>query len=278
MHAHRLFAVLALGLVTLAVSQCGSVAPADTSPSPTPRGASPPAPAPSPAPAPGPAPGAAGSSLSVSPATIQGQAQPQATVTLAAAAPDGGALVVLRSDNPTVAKVPAAVTVSPGSRNATFLVETSTVVVPTNVTITASYGGTSMTATLTVKPPALVASFAVRSRTRGLGACGVDSSTLDLDCVFDASASQGFIGTYLWTHTMGPTTQRQTAAAPNAVVSPQGASCALYQQGTGGDDSNGDRYLRMEVTLQVRDGAGVVSDVVRQPVRVYPNRQCGFSY
>ncbi|HKC57153.1 MAG TPA: hypothetical protein VKC35_13555, partial [Vicinamibacterales bacterium] len=277
MHAHRLFAVLALGLVTLAVSQCGSVAPADTSPSPTPRGASPPAPAPSPtpAPAPGPAPGAAGSSLSVSPATIQGQAQPQATVTLAAAAPDGGALVVLRSDNPTVAKVPAAVTVSPGSRNATFLVETSTVVVPTNVTITASYGGTSMTATLTVKPPALVASFAVRSRTRGLGACGVDSSTLDLDCVFDASASQGFIGTYLWTHTMGPTTQRQTAAAPNAVVSPQGASCALYQQGTGGDDSNGDRYLRMEVTLQVRDGAGVVSDVVRQPVRVYPNRQCG---
>src|SRR5258705_6564612 len=182
MHAHRLFAVLALGLVTLAVSQCGSVAPADTSPSPTPRGASPPAPAPSPAPAPGPAPGAAGSSLSVSPATIQGQAQPQATVTLAAAAPDGGALVVLRSDNPTIAKVPAAVTVSPGSHSATFIVETATVVVRTSVAISPSYGGTSMTATLTVRPPALVASFVVRSRTRGAASCAVDCQSQELDC------------------------------------------------------------------------------------------------
>jgi len=34
----------------------------------------------------------------------------------------------------------------------------------------------------------------------------------------------------------------------------------------------------MEATLQVRDSAGVVSDVVRQQVRVYPNHQCGFSY
>jgi hypothetical protein len=216
--------------------------------------------------------------LSFNPTTIQGQGQPQATVTLAAAAPDGGALVVLKSDNPTVVKVPASVTISPGSHSATFLVETATVVARTSVTISASYGGTSMTATLTVTPPALVASFVVRSRSRGAGACAVDSQSQELDCVFDASASQGFISTYLWTHTMGPATQRQTAAAPNAIVSPQGASCPLYQQGTGGDDSNGDRYLRMEVTLQVRDAAGVVSDVVRQPVRVYPNRQCGFSY
>jgi hypothetical protein len=267
MHAHRLLAVLALGLSALAVAQCGSVSPEPTSPTRV---------SPAPTPAPGPAP--AGSSLSFNPTTIQGQGQPQATVTLAAAAPDGGALVVLKSDNPTVVKVPASVTISPGSHSATFLVETATVVARTSVTISASYGGTSMTATLTVTPPALVASFVVRSRSRGAGACAVDSQSQELDCVFDASASQGFISTYLWTHTMGPATQRQTAAAPNAIVSPQGASCPLYQQGTGGDDSNGDRYLRMEVTLQVRDAAGVVSDVVRQPVRVYPNRQCGFSY
>jgi hypothetical protein len=215
--------------------------------------------------------------LSVSPATIQGQSQPQATVTLTAAAPDGGALVVLKSDNPSVARVPASVTVAPGSRSVTFLVETATVVVPTSVTLTATYGGTSMTATLIVTPPALVASFMVRSRTRGAGACAAGDNQ-ELDCVFDGSASQGFISTYLWTHTMGTTTQRQTAAAPNAAISPQGTGCDLYQQGTGGDDSNGNRYLRMEVTLQVRDAAGAVSDVVRQPVRVYPNRQCGFSY
>jgi hypothetical protein len=34
----------------------------------------------------------------------------------------------------------------------------------------------------------------------------------------------------------------------------------------------------MDVTLQVRDGSGVTSEIVGQPVKVYPNRQCGFSY
>ena len=67
---------------------------------------------------------------------------------------------------------------------------------------------------------------------------------------------------------------RQTAGAPNAIISPQGTGCPLYQQGTGGDGP----YLRMEATLQVRDAFGVVSDVARQQVRLYPNRQCGFSY
>jgi hypothetical protein len=34
----------------------------------------------------------------------------------------------------------------------------------------------------------------------------------------------------------------------------------------------------MEATLQVRDGSGIVTDIVRQQVKVYPNQQCGFSY
>jgi len=82
----------------------------------------------------------------------------------------------------------------------------------------------------------------------------------------------------MWTYTMGSTTLRHTAPASNPVSSPQGTGCALYQQGTGGDDANGERYLRMEVTLQLRDGSGTLSDIVRQQVRVYPNKQCGFSY
>lgn len=275
MHARRLFAVPAMGLLTLALTQCGSVSPDSTSPSrvtPTPSPA--PAPAPSPAPAPGPGPGSPPSSLSISPATIQGQSQPQATVTLAAAAPDGGALVVLRSDDPTIVRAPASVTVAAGSRSVTFLIETSTVRTPTTVRLTATYGGTSMTATVTVTPPPLVASFVVRSRTRGPGSCVADEQSQEADCVFDGSASQGFINNYLWTYTVGATTVRQTSAAPNAIVSPQGTGCPLYQQGTGGEGP----YLRMEVTLQVRDALGVVGDVVRQQVRLYPNRQCGFSY
>jgi hypothetical protein len=268
MRTQRLLTVLALGLLTLAVTQCGSSSPAPTSPSPTP----------SPAPSPSPAPGGSGNSLSVSPQTIQGQGQPQATVTLASAAPSGGALVLLASDSPTVVKVPATVTVPSGSRSTTFLVDTSTVTSPATVRITASYGGTSMSTTVTVTPPGLVASFVVRSPTRGTGACLVDTETQEVDCVLDGSGSQGFVSAYLWTYTMGSTTLRHTAAAPNAASRPQGTGCSLYQQGSGGDDPNGDRYLKMEVTLQVRDGSSALSDVVRQQVKVYPNKQCGFSY
>ena len=272
MRTHGLLTFLALGLLTLAVAQCGGGSSSPTSPSPSPS------PQPSPSPSPSPSPGPGGSSLSLSPQTIQGQGQPQATVTLASAAPASGALVTLTSDNPTVVKVPASVTVAAGSRSAVFMVDTATVAASTTVRITATYGGTAMSAMLTVTPPALVPSFVVRSRTRGAGVCVADEGSQELDCVFDGSASQGFVNGYLWSYTMGSTTQRQTSNAPNSVVSPQGTGCTLYQQGTGGDGPNGDRYLKMEATMQIRDASGALSDVVRQQVKVYPNHQCGFSY
>jgi hypothetical protein len=270
MTTHRLLRTFALGVLTLALAQCGGGSSTPTSPSDSPS--------PSPSPSPSGSPVSGGASLSVSPQTVQGQGQPQATVTLASAASGGGALVTLTSDNPTAARVPASVTVPAGSRSTTFIVDTATVVASTTVRITASYGGTSMTATLTVTPPPLTASFVVRSRSRGAGACVVVSDGQELDCVLDGSASQGFISAYLWTYTMGSMTLRHTANAPNAISSPQVSGCDLYQQGTGGDDPNGDRYLKMEVTLQVRDGSGVLTNVVRQQVKVYPNKQCGFSY
>ena len=212
--------------------------------------------------------------MSVTPSSIQGQGQPQATVTLASAAPDGGALVLMTTSNSTVARVPATVTVAGGSRSATFLVDTSTVLAATAVTITASYAGNTMATTLTVLPPTLSAAFVVRSPTKGLGACMMDNGTQELDCVLDGSASQGFIRAWLWTYTMGAATLRHTAEAPNAASSPQTTGCAFLQQGSGGDNPDGSRYLKMDVTLQVRDGSGVTSEIVRQSIKVYPNRQC----
>jgi hypothetical protein len=182
----------------------------------------------------------------------------------------------MTTSNSTVARVPSTVTVAAGSRSVTFLVDTSTVLAATAVTITASYAGNTMSSTLTVTPPTLSAAFVVRSPTKGLGACMMD--TQELDCVLDGSASQGFVRAWLWTYTMGATTLRHTAEAPNAASSPQTTGCAFLQQGTGGDNPDGSRYLKMDVTLQVRDGSGVYSEIVRQPVKVYPNRQCGFSY
>jgi len=181
----------------------------------------------------------------------------------------------MTSSNTTIARVPATVTIAAGSRSASFVIDTSTVVAATPVTITASYAGTMLAAALTVTPPGLSAAFVVRSPTKGLGACMMEQ---ELDCVLDGSASQGFVSAWLWTYTMGATTLRHTAPAPNAASSPQTTGCAFLQQGTGGDNPDGSRYLKMDVTLQVRDSSGITSEIVRQAVKVYPNQLCGFSY
>jgi hypothetical protein len=273
MRTHRLLWLAAIGLLALALAQCGGGS-SPTSPSPSPS------PSPTPTPAPSPAPGGSGS-LSISPQTIQSQGQPQATVTLANAAPAGGALVLLSSNDTGAARVPANVTVPGGARSTSFIIDTSTVINNTTVVITATYAGASMSATLTVTPAGqggLGATFVVRSRTRGTGACAADVDSQELDCVLDASGSQGGITAYLWTYTMGSLTLRHTAPAGNPASSPQGTGCSFYQQGTGGDGPNGERFLNMTVTLQVQDSNGTRSGVIQQAVRVYPNKQCGFSY
>jgi hypothetical protein len=269
----RLLAVPGLVLCSLVIAQCGGTG-AGTAPS---SSSTPSTGTPSPGGSGTPAPPATGSSLTITPSSIQGQGQPQATVTLASAAPDGGALVVMATSNSTVARVPATVTVAAGSRSTTFLVDTSTVLAATPVTMTASYAGSTMASTLTVLPPALSAAFVVRSPVKGLGACVMEESTQELDCLLDGSASQGFVDGWIWKYTVGTSTLGHTSKDPGS--HPQiSTKCTFLNTGTGGDGPNGDRFLNMEVTLQVQDRAGVQSGVVRQSVRLYPNRQCGFTY
>jgi hypothetical protein len=263
----RLLQVLALGMLTVVLAQCGGGSDAPTSPSPTP----------SPSPVPSPSPGGSGNSLSISPQTVQGQSQPQGTITLANSAPTGGALVQLSSSNAGVARVPANVTVPGGSRTATFTVDTSTVQAPTAVVITAFYNGASMSATLTVSTGIVNAGFVVRSVSRGAGACVVEADAVDFDCVLDGSQSTGSIAAWIWTYTMGTNTLGHTINTGNS--HPQIATkCAFLSTATGGDGPNGEKYLNMSVTLQVRDFSGNLSNTVQQAVKVYPNKQCGFSY
>jgi len=266
MRTQRLLTVLVLGL-TLTVAQCGGGSSTPTTPSP----------APTPSPSPAPAPSGSGGSLSISPQTIQGQGQPQGTVTLANTAPSGGAVVQLSSSNTTVAKVPSSVTVAGGARTAAFSIDTSTVQGPTAVVITASYNGASMSATLTITQGTVNAGFVVRSTSRGTGACVVEPDAVDFDCVLDGSQSSGPVSAWIWTYTMGTNTLGHTSNAANS--HPQIATkCAFLSTATGGDGPNGERYLNMTVTLQVRDFSGNPSNTVQQAVKVYPNRQCGFSY
>ena len=92
-------------------------------------------------------------SLTLNPATVTGGANNSTgTVTLSAAAPAGGAVVALTSNNPNAATVPTSVTVAAGATTATFTVATRTVTVGTVATITATYDGISQAGGLVVNP------------------------------------------------------------------------------------------------------------------------------
>jgi hypothetical protein len=94
------------------------------------------------------------SSLTLNPSSVVGGVQSSiGTVTLSGPAPVGGASALLSSSNTAAAQVPTSVTVPAGATSATFTVTSSAVAASTQVTISASYGGVTGTARLTVTPP-----------------------------------------------------------------------------------------------------------------------------
>jgi uncharacterized protein (TIGR03437 family) len=92
--------------------------------------------------------------LSLSSNSVASGGTVQGTVVLSAAAPLGGAVVALAS-NQSAATVPATVTVPAGATSATFTITAGSVSSTQTATITASYGGSSAQASLTVTPVAL---------------------------------------------------------------------------------------------------------------------------
>jgi hypothetical protein len=93
------------------------------------------------------------SSLTLNPTSVTGGSPSTGTVTLSGPAPIGGAVVSLSSSSTSTATVPATVTVAAGASSAPFTVNTSAVTTSTPVIISASYAGTTKTASLTVAPP-----------------------------------------------------------------------------------------------------------------------------
>ena len=91
------------------------------------------------------------SSLSLNPSSVMGGplGKSTGTVTLNGAAAAGGAVVAL-SSNSSAGSVPPSVTIAAGATSATFTVNTAIVVQATDVTITASYNGTTRSAKLHV--------------------------------------------------------------------------------------------------------------------------------
>ncbi|HKV24753.1 MAG TPA: hypothetical protein VJN93_09200 [Candidatus Acidoferrum sp.] len=92
-------------------------------------------------------------SVTLNPSSVVGGLQTSTgTVTLSRPAPAGGVVVSLSSSNPAAAQVPSSgsVTVPAGAKSASFTVTTSIVLISTSAQVSASFNGTTRTATLTI--------------------------------------------------------------------------------------------------------------------------------
>jgi hypothetical protein len=93
------------------------------------------------------------SALALDTSAIIGGGTATGTVTLSAGAPADGGNIMLSSSNSAAATVPATVTVLEGATSAMFAISTFTVSSRTTVAVSATYGGSTKTATLAVYPP-----------------------------------------------------------------------------------------------------------------------------
>jgi hypothetical protein len=92
------------------------------------------------------------SSLSLDRTSTTNWVWAKATVTLDQAVIGKKVAVAITTSDPTLILVPAHIDVLPGTASTTFDVRVKSVLVPTDVTVTASYAGVTKTVTLTVKP------------------------------------------------------------------------------------------------------------------------------
>jgi len=92
------------------------------------------------------------SALTLNPNSVIGGNSSQGTVTLSGAAPAGGATVSLFTSDSTVAAPPVSVSIQPSSTSGSFQVATVSVSNATPITVSGSYNGTTLGATLTVNP------------------------------------------------------------------------------------------------------------------------------
>jgi hypothetical protein len=190
---------------------------------------------------------------------------------LTAAAPAGGALIQLQSGDTDAAKVPSSVTVAAGATSATFTIDTSTVNVPHQATIQATYAGVTKTFVLTVRSPELIPRFTITSASKGEKACSIINSDGRVDCVFDATTSGGFIGKYVYTLKVGDRETVFETGNPNFTPL---TTCDNLQSAGGLNDG----YISVTVSLVVEDRAGNRSaNNTIVGAGIFPVGRCGYN-
>lgn len=221
--------------------------------------------------------------VSITSLRIESRSRVDGLVTLGTPAPAGGAAVALTSNNPDVVKVPATVTVPEGVTSAPFTIETSTIFTATDYTLTARYRDFNNVLTFTLRPPHIEALFSVSSQRRGNNVCqvidGPDTAgnSLDdprVDCRLDARASTGPISRYLWAFEIGASSWEQDSRDPQMGIEVFG--CDLIENERPITDANGEKYLRLTISLTLLDPDRQFADDEEKIIRLYLGSSCGF--
>ena len=124
-----------------------------------------------------PAPALTVSALTCAPGLLNPGGTASCSVQLSALAPSGGAIVTLSSSN-TVLAVPASVNVAAGQSTASFTATAGTITVDSAATVTATFGGTSRTATVNLVSPAILTALACSPATLNSGGTASCTATL----------------------------------------------------------------------------------------------------
>jgi len=205
---------------------------------------------------------------------VQSQQEATGTVTLTTEAPSGGITIDLStSDRDTARPASSSVTVPAGSTTATFRIETTTVALSSDVQITARYQNVAINQILRVTIPPPVARFTVTGNSRGENKCTITNANGDNDCRLDASASGGVPRFYIYTYQLSSTTI--TDGKTDKIGDVDIPDCNFYKDHST-DDDNGDRYLNVDISLQIEDREGAKSSINTKRVRFYPSGNCGY--
>ena len=212
------------------------------------------------------------STMTLSAGSVVGGNAVTGTVNLTASAPVGGAAVAVTASDPITA--PGTVTVPAGATTATFNVATRLVGGTIVGTVTASYGGASASAGLSVtKPTVATASFGVTGPTES-DTCTIGNNGSTLNCTFNGSTSQapGNIVAWDWSYRVA-TTIAQTTTGP--VLTNPSVDCGWLPQPPLPPGAN--TWLPLVITLKVRDDLGNVSaEMTNNAARVFPQGVCGY--
>jgi hypothetical protein len=177
------------------------------------------------------------------PPSVTGGTTSTGTVTLSSPAPSGGVMVALSSSNTAVVAGPASVTVPAGATTVGFVVTTNAVTTTTTVTISATSGGVTQSAALTVTPVTALVSISLNPTSVRGGS--PSTATISLS---GAAPSGGVTVTLSSSH-------QNIVAVPSSITVPAGATSAQFTVSTSRPKSSTDVTISANLAIVTKAAA-----------------------